>query len=38
VRIFQGRAALVHPLMYAAAGAFVLYFLIPLLQENFSWI
>jgi AGZA family xanthine/uracil permease-like MFS transporter len=38
IRIFQGRAALVHPLMYAAAGAFVLYFLIPLLQENFSWI
>jgi adenine/guanine/hypoxanthine permease len=38
VRIFQGRWALVHPLMYAAAGAFVLYFLIPLLQDTFSWI
>ncbi len=38
VRIFQGRWAAVHPLMYAAAGAFVLYFLIPLLQDNFSWI
>jgi AGZA family xanthine/uracil permease-like MFS transporter len=38
VRIFQGRWAVVHPLMYAAAGAFVLYFLIPLLQDNFSWI
>jgi AGZA family xanthine/uracil permease-like MFS transporter len=38
IRIFQGRWAVVHPLMYAAAGAFVLYFLIPLLQDNFSWI
>jgi AGZA family xanthine/uracil permease-like MFS transporter len=38
VRIFQGRAAAVHPLMYGAAGAFVLYFLIPLLQDNFDWI
>jgi adenine/guanine/hypoxanthine permease len=38
VRIFQGRAAAVHPLMYGAAFAFTLYFLIPLLQENFSWI
>jgi adenine/guanine/hypoxanthine permease len=38
VRIFQGRWAAVHPLMYAASGAFVLYFLIPLLQDNFSWI
>jgi adenine/guanine/hypoxanthine permease len=38
VRIFQGRWAVVHPLMYAAAGAFVLYFLIPLLQDNYSWI
>lgn len=38
VRIFQGRIATVHPLMYGAAGAFALYFLIPLLQENFDWI
>jgi AGZA family xanthine/uracil permease-like MFS transporter len=38
VRIFQGRAAAVHPLMYAAAAAFALYFVIPLLQDNFSWI
>jgi adenine/guanine/hypoxanthine permease len=38
VRLFQGRWMHVHPLMWAAAGAFTLYFLIPLLQENFSWI
>jgi AGZA family xanthine/uracil permease-like MFS transporter len=38
VRIFQGKWAAVHPLMYGAAGAFTLYFLIPLLQDNFSWI
>jgi hypothetical protein len=28
----------IHPLMYAAGGAFTLYFLIPLLQDNLSWI
>jgi AGZA family xanthine/uracil permease-like MFS transporter len=38
VRLFQGRWAGVHPLMYGAAIAFTLYFLIPLLQENFDWI
>jgi AGZA family xanthine/uracil permease-like MFS transporter len=38
VRLFQGRWAGVHPLMYGAAVAFALYFLIPLLQENFDWI
>jgi AGZA family xanthine/uracil permease-like MFS transporter len=38
VRIFQGRWAVVHPLMYAAAAAFALYFVIPLLQDNFGWI
>ncbi len=38
VRVVQGRAAQVHPLMYAAAGAFVLYFLVPLARDNFSWI
>jgi adenine/guanine/hypoxanthine permease len=38
VRVFERRWADVHPLMYAAAGAFVLYFLIPLLQDNFDWI
>ena len=34
----QGDARKVHPLMYAAAGAFTLYFLIPLLHDNLSWI
>ncbi len=38
VRVFQRRWAEVHPLMYAAAGAFALYFLVPLLREQFSWI
>jgi AGZA family xanthine/uracil permease-like MFS transporter len=38
IRIFQRQWARVHPLMYAAAGAFALYFLVPLLQDNFSWI
>jgi AGZA family xanthine/uracil permease-like MFS transporter len=38
IRIFQGQWARVHPLMYAAAGAFTLYFLVPLLQDNFDWI
>jgi len=38
VRIFQRRAATVHPLMYGAAIAFVLYFLVPLAQQELSWI
>jgi hypothetical protein len=38
VRIFQGRGAAVHPLMYLAAAGFAVYFLIPLLQDNFDWI
>jgi adenine/guanine/hypoxanthine permease len=38
IRIFQGRAATVHPLMHGAALAFALYFLIPLLQQEFDWI
>ncbi len=38
IRIFQGQWARVHPLMYAAAFAFVLYFLVPLLQQEFDWI
>jgi AGZA family xanthine/uracil permease-like MFS transporter len=37
-RVAQRRWADVHPLMYAAATAFAIYFMIPLLQENFSWI
>ena len=38
VRLFQGQAARVHPLMYASAIAFTLYFLVPLLQQEFDWI
>ena len=38
VRVFERRWRDVHPLMFGAAGAFVLYFLIPLLQDNFDWI
>ena len=38
IRLFQRQWARVHPLMYAAAGAFALYFLVPLLQQNFGWI
>jgi len=38
IRLFQGQAARVHPLMYASAIAFTLYFLVPLLQQELSWI
>jgi adenine/guanine/hypoxanthine permease len=38
IRVAQGEARKVHPLMYAAAAAFTLYFLIPLLHNNLSWI
>jgi adenine/guanine/hypoxanthine permease len=38
IRVAQGEARRVHPLMYAAAAAFTLYFLIPLLHDNLSWI
>ena len=38
IRAAQGRIREVHPLMLVTAAGFVLYFLIPLLQENFSWI
>jgi AGZA family xanthine/uracil permease-like MFS transporter len=38
IRVAQGEARKVHPLMYAAAAAFALYFLIPLLHDNLSWI
>jgi len=37
-KLAQRRWADVHPLMYAAAGAFALYFLVPLLQDTFAWI
>jgi len=38
IRVAQGDARRVHPLMYTAAGAFLLYFLVPLLHDNLSWI
>jgi AGZA family xanthine/uracil permease-like MFS transporter len=38
IRIAQGQWQRVHPLMYAAAAAFTLYFLIPLLHDNLDWI
>jgi AGZA family xanthine/uracil permease-like MFS transporter len=38
VRVAQGRRRDVHPFMFGAAGAFALYFLVPLLQDNLSWI
>jgi xanthine/uracil/vitamin C permease (AzgA family) len=38
VRVFEKRWRDVHPLMFAAAAAFALYFAIPLLQQEFSWI
>jgi AGZA family xanthine/uracil permease-like MFS transporter len=38
IRVAQGEARKVHPLMYVAAAAFTLFFLIPLLHENLSWI
>jgi AGZA family xanthine/uracil permease-like MFS transporter len=38
VRAAQGKARDVNPFMWLAAGAFALYFLVPLLQDNLSWI
>ncbi|HZB86855.1 MAG TPA: NCS2 family permease [Gaiellaceae bacterium] len=38
IRIAQGQWRRVHLLMYAAAVAFALFFLIPLLHDNLSWI
>jgi AGZA family xanthine/uracil permease-like MFS transporter len=38
VRIFQGQVRRVHPLMLLVAALFALYFAIPVLQDNFSWI
>jgi adenine/guanine/hypoxanthine permease len=38
IRVAQGRAREVHPFMYGAAAAFVLFFLVPLLQQTFDWI
>jgi adenine/guanine/hypoxanthine permease len=38
IRIAQGEWRRVHLLMYAAAVAFALFFLIPLLHDNLGWI
>ena len=38
IRIFQGQWARVHPLMYLSAAAFALYFIVPILQQELSWI
>jgi AGZA family xanthine/uracil permease-like MFS transporter len=38
IRTFQGLWREVHPLMWGAAIAFAIYFALPLLQQEFSWI
>jgi adenine/guanine/hypoxanthine permease len=38
IRVAQRRWREVHPLLYVIAAAFVLYFLVPLLQQHFSFI
>jgi AGZA family xanthine/uracil permease-like MFS transporter len=38
IRIAQGEWRKVHPLMGVAAAFFLLYFLIPVMQDNFGWI
>ncbi|HZG34828.1 MAG TPA: NCS2 family permease [Gaiellaceae bacterium] len=38
IRLAQGEFRRVHPFMAIAAGAFLLYFLVPLLQDTFDWI
>jgi adenine/guanine/hypoxanthine permease len=38
VRAAQGRFRDVHPFMWIASAAFLLYFLVPFLQETFDWI
>ncbi len=38
IRAAQGRTRDVHPFMWVASSAFALYFLVPLLQDNFDWI
>ncbi|HWG57142.1 MAG TPA: NCS2 family permease [Gaiellaceae bacterium] len=38
IRIAQGQTKKVHPLMWVASAAFALYFIVPLLQDHFSWI
>jgi AGZA family xanthine/uracil permease-like MFS transporter len=38
IRAAQGQSRKIHPLMLITAGAFALYFLVPLLQDHVSWI
>jgi AGZA family xanthine/uracil permease-like MFS transporter len=38
IRTAQGAARRVHPLMWVTAAAFAVYFLVPLLQQQFDWI
>ena len=38
VRAAEGRAKEVHPFMWLASAAFLLYFLVPFLQDTFDWI
>jgi AGZA family xanthine/uracil permease-like MFS transporter len=38
IRAAQGRARDVHPFMWVSSAAFALFFLVPLLQDNFDWI
>jgi adenine/guanine/hypoxanthine permease len=38
IRIAQGDWRRVHPLLYAVAGDFLLYFLVPLMQDHLSWV
>jgi AGZA family xanthine/uracil permease-like MFS transporter len=38
VRAAQGRSKDVHPFMWIASSAFLLYFLVPFLQDTFDWI
>jgi AGZA family xanthine/uracil permease-like MFS transporter len=38
VRAAEARWREIHPFMWVASAAFALYFLVPLLQDNFDWI
>jgi AGZA family xanthine/uracil permease-like MFS transporter len=38
IRVAQGDWRRVHPLLYVVAALFTLYFLVPLAQENLSWV
>ncbi len=37
-RAFQGAWQTVHPLMWGAAFAFAIYFALPIMQQELSWI